>query len=484
LQPFVTPSAALVLLVAYLATHAASRFTLPSSLGYDDAEQVLFAQAWSLGYRFQQPPLVTWLMLALREGLGMAPGLASVTLLRALLLGALHLGLYLAARRWLGDPLRAALASAALATTYTLGYLAHADLLVTTALAATVALGLWLWHRLLERPSLARTLAFGLICGLGLLAKWNFVMLALAFLVVGLLRAETRPLVLSWRTPVIVLVASLIAGPTGLWVLTHHPSFTGLGQEVLVDPAAGRSLLEGLESLVLSALAFPQPMLVLLLLAGWPALRRLPAELVPLAALVAVAFALHLLLIPLAGAVNFPERWMVTIELPLAILLLGAIARDHPRLVVVASTILAVVTGSWLASAGIGLTDAAYCGKCRTRLPVAAFVDGARAAGFDRGTVVVLDMHLGGNLQAAFDGDARVILPTYPLDIWPPAGDGQCLVAWREGRDGTSVIAAAERLGAAFDEGTPTIVRAPILGAEAPLQGMVFRLVDGAGDCR
>ncbi|MFW5680590.1 MAG: hypothetical protein ACOC3D_10015, partial [Pseudomonadota bacterium] len=139
LRPFATPAAALLLLLAYLATHAATRFALPSSLGYDDAEQVLFAQAWSLGYRFQQPPLVTWLMLGLRDVLGIEPGLTAVTLLRSVLLGALYLGLYLAARRWLGDPLRAALASAALATTYTLGYLAHADLLVTTALAASVA---------------------------------------------------------------------------------------------------------------------------------------------------------------------------------------------------------------------------------------------------------------------------------------------------------------------------------------------------------
>ncbi len=480
-RPFATPGRALGLLAVYVVAHAAARlFLMPSSLGYDDAEQVLFAQSWSLGYRFQQPPLVTWLVLGLRDVAGLAPGLVSLTLLRSTLLVALHLGLYLAARHWIGDSRRAALASAALATTYTLGYLAHGDLLVSTALAAAVAFSLWTWGRLLERPTLGRTVAFGVVCGIGLLAKWNFVIVALACLLVGLARPSTRALVLSWRTPLVVAIATLMAGPTALWVLAHHPSFGGLSQEVLVTPAADRTAWEGAVQLALSALAFPQPMLVLVLLAAWPALGRLPERVRPLAWVMAVAFGLHALLIPLAGAVNFPERWMITVEMPLAILVFAAMRPEPARLWIVAATILVVVAGAWSIRTGIGLTDAAYCDRCRTRLPVAAFVDGLREAGFARGTVVVGDMHLGGNLQAALGGTGRVVMPTYPAGIWPAPGDGLCVAAGREG----TVPPSTAALGGDLAARPIQVVRAPILGSTDVEQGMAFRLGPGEGQCR
>ncbi len=484
LRPFTSTAGAAALLFGYLFAHAATRFLLPGSLGYDDAEQVLFAQAWSLGYRFQQPPLVTWLVLALRDVVGLAPGLVAVTLVRTLLLATLYSTLFLAARQWLGDTTRAAVASAAVATTYTLGFLAHADLLVSTALAAAVTTSLWLWGRLLVRPTAANTIAFGIVCGVGLLAKWNFVMLAVAYFVVTLAMPSSRALVLSWRTPAIVAIAGVVAGPTALWVLAHHPSFGGLAGEVLVAPAAERSWLAGVIQLGASAVAFPQPMVVLLALAAWPAFRRLPATVRPLAWLVATTFLLHLLLVPVAGAVNFPERWMIAVELPVAILLMAAIPRDHPRLPVVALTVLAVILGTWTARLAIGLTDADYCGRCRTRLPVAAIVDGVRAAGFEDGTVVSLDMHLGGNLQAALAGTGRVVMPSYPASIWPAPRDGGCLVVWPMGRGGGAALRAAAGLGADVEAGRDGEVLAPILGSTSRLDGIGFRLLPGAGSCR
>lgn len=473
-RPFASVGAAALLLGAYLLLHAATRLWLwPGSLGYDDAEQVLFAQAWSLGYRFQQPPLVTWLVLALSDLVGLAPGLLSITVLRTLLLAALHVTFFLAARHWLGDGVRAALASAALAATYTLGFLAHGDLLVSTSLAVAVATSLWLWGRLLARPTLPNTLAFGVVCGLGLLAKWNFVMLALAYLLVGLALPAYRGLVLSWRTPVVVAVASLIAGPSALWVLAHHPSFIGLGQEVLIEPAARRSALDGLQALVRSALAFPQPVLLLALVALWPALGPLPPRVRPLAWVMVVAFALHLLLIPLAGAVNFPERWMITVLLALPIVLFAAVPPGHPRLAGAALAILLVVVVALGARATIGLTDAAYCGKCRTRLPTEAFVEGLREAGMTPSRYVTSDMHLGGNLQAALGDAGQVVMQGYPESIWPRGAAAPCILLWRHD-------APLPPDGSGRDVGQ---VRAPILGRDDRLQGIAFRRLDDGAAC-
>jgi hypothetical protein len=79
-----TPGLVLTLIGAYLAGHFLLRLALSPTLGMDDAEQILFAQQFALGYRFRQPPLFTWLLLPLVEIFG--PGLLAVSVLRYLLL--------------------------------------------------------------------------------------------------------------------------------------------------------------------------------------------------------------------------------------------------------------------------------------------------------------------------------------------------------------------------------------------------------------
>jgi 4-amino-4-deoxy-L-arabinose transferase-like glycosyltransferase len=484
---FGTPARAAATLALYLAAHAAVRLVLwPDALGYDDAEQVLSAQSWAWSYRYTQPPLVTWLLLALRDVAGLAPGLVAITVLRTAMLAALHVFTYLAARRVVDGPLPAALASASLAGTYTLGYLAHGDLPHSTLLAVAVAASLWLWLRLIEAPTPARTLAFGVVCGLGLLAKWNFVVLALGYLGVGLAAPATRRLVLSWRTPVVVALAGAIAAPSAWWVATHHPSLAALGEGVLVAPAdaAAPGPLAGLGALATSALAFPQPWLVLALLVLWPARRRLSPAGGRLAALIVGVLALHALLVPVAGAVNFPERWMIVPLLPLPLLGLAAVDPGHRAVPALGGVLVALAVAVVLVRATIGLTDAAYCGTCRTRLPAAAFAEAIRDAGFVAGTVVAPDMHLAGNLKRWLPR-ARVVVPRLPAGAWPAPADGQCVVVWRGAGDGEGERAAARRaFGAALADAPTRRVTAPLLGARERRATMSFRLGAGEGSCR
>jgi len=484
---FGTPARAAGTLAVYLAAHAFVRLVLwPEGLGYDDAEQVLSAQRWAWSYRYAQPPLVTWLLLALEDVAGLTPGLAAITVLRTAMLAGLHVFTYLAARRVLDGPLPAALASASLAGTYTLGYLAHGDLPHSTALAVAVAASLWLWLRLVEAATPARTLAFAVACGLGLLAKWNFVVLALGYLVVGLGAPDTRRLVLSWRTPVIVALAGAIAAPSALWVATHHPSLAALGDGILVEPAtaAAPGLLAGLGALATSALAFPQPWLVLALLVLWPARRRLSPAGGRLAALVVTVLALHALLVPVAGAVNFPERWMIVPLLPLPLLGLTAVDPGHRAVPALGGVLVALAVAALVVRATIGLTDAAYCGKCRTRLPAGAFAEAIRDAGFVSGTVVAPDMHLAGNLQRWLP-QARVIVPRLPLEAAPAPGSGQCVVVWRGAGDGAGELAAARRtLGADLADAPTRRVTATLLGSRERRAVMSFRLGAGEASCR
>jgi hypothetical protein len=485
---FGTPARALTTLTLYLAAHAVIRLVLwPPSLGYDDAEQVLSAQHWSWSYRFEQPPLVTWLLLALRDITGLAPGLVTITLLRSATLAALHVFAYLAARRLGATHLAAAAAAGSLAATYTLGYLAHADLPHSTLLAVVVAAALWLWLRMLEQPSWGRTLAFALACGLGLLAKWNFVLLAFAFLVVGLAAPDTRRLVLSWRTPLIAAVMASLAGPTAWTVAGARSDLDAVASGVLAGtPATGIApgWLAGIGDLATSILAFPQPWLPLALLVLWPAFVRPNSAVRRTAALIAVMIGMHAALVPLAGATSFPERWMIVPLLPLPLVLMASVSPVSPRLPRFGGLLVGLALLVVLVRAVIGVTDAAYCGKCRTRMPAEAFAAAIRDAGFTSGTLVAPDMHLAGNLKRVMP-DARVVVPRLPETARPAPGDGVCVVLWRGEDDGARVLAAARRaLGADLSGAATRHVQAPILGGAARFQSLSFRIGEGEGSCR
>jgi hypothetical protein len=87
---------------------------------------------------------------------------------------------------------------------------------------------------------------------------------------------------------------------------------------------------------------------------------------------------------------------------------------------------------------GIHAAGADYCRTaCRDLLPAADLAAGLRKAGFGgNGTVVVRDVHLGGNLRVQLP-KARFMAVGYPPKVWPrPApsltGNGQCLAVWTD----------------------------------------------------
>jgi hypothetical protein len=155
-----------------------------------------------------------------------------------------------------------------------------------------------------------------------------------------------------------------------------------------------------------------------------------------------VALALHWLLVPVARATQFPERLLQPALMILPIYLFTLVERGlatggpPARAVRHYALALAAVAGVALA-ARIGahtVGAAAYCRSvCRDLLPVGEIARQLRDAGFTgNGTVVVRDVHLGGNLRVQFP-QARVMATGYPATTWPRlAGNGQCLAAWTD----------------------------------------------------
>jgi hypothetical protein len=449
-----TPQRVALLIAAYLLTHLGVRLWIGPALGVDDAEQALFGQHWLPTYRMRAPPLFTWALLTLSPVTGY--GVVAISLLRYLLL-AMVLGFtYLTARGLIRDPALAALATFSITAIYVFGYYSHHDLTHTTTLSAFLAASWYVFVRLCETPTLRWYLTLGLCFGLGTLGKWNFAVFAAALPLACLTLPAYRRLVLNWRIIPAVLLAGAIVLPSALFALQMGPA-AGDGMEGVLGGRSGGLpwvLVKGTASLALATLVYPLPFLVFFLIAfgamAWRGL-RMPApaiggvEPIPSAALLAmvmgIAVGLHWLLVPLARATEFQERLLQPALLILPIYLFMLVERglggsEAPiRAVRNLSLTLAAVAGVALfARIGIHAAGADYCRTaCRDLLPAADVAAGLRKAGFSgKGTVVLRDIHLGGNLRLHFP-EARFMATGYPPKVWPaPTGNGQCLAVWTD----------------------------------------------------
>ncbi len=439
------------LLIAYLGLHFVLRLLLSPTLGMDDAEQILFAQQWALGYRFRQPPFFTWLLLPVVNGIG--PSVLAVSIVRYALLAATYGFLYLAALRWIDDRRLAALSVFSFSLIYVFAYYAHHDLTHTTALGALIATSFFVFAKLSQQPKTHLYLLLGMCFGFGMLSKWNFVMLAVGLPLTCLLLPGYRSLVLNWRSLLTIATMALIVTPTALWMFDLGQTTGGVSSDILsgVDrPSGAEAAIQGGTALLVSTLLFPMPfLLIFLALFGATLFRHIRASSMHqtggtdvnfLGWLILVILGLHLLLIPLFGAVNFTERWMHPALMILPIYLFALLSRCQPPrrsisfYLGIIAIFVAVVIGARLYRYAEGADD---CGKCREFAPFAALAADLRAAGFENGTIVADGMHIGGNLKMIFPG-SRVIDPAFPLALWPSRdgfdddGEGMCLLVWQD----------------------------------------------------
>jgi 4-amino-4-deoxy-L-arabinose transferase-like glycosyltransferase len=502
------PAVIVGLIALYLLGHFILRLMLSPTLGIDDAEQILFAQRWDFGYRFRQPPLFTWMLLPVVDLIG--PGVLAISIVRYALLAITFVVYYLTARLCLHDRRLAGLAVLSLATIYVFAYYAHHDLTHTTALGAMIALALYVTARLARNPSWTGHGVAGLVCGLGMLAKWNFAMLAAGLPLACLLDRRLRTLVLSPGLIATIAVMAAVLTPTALWMAAHGQSIEGLSSDILSrDGDASRAALwlEGAVALLRSILLFPEPFLPIFLLlfgrslhaglrAPAPQDRTVPA--LPPAffgRLMLIMLGLHALLIPLFGAVNFTERWLhpALMCLPIYLFALaerGPITKRQIALyLVIIAILVAAAAGARLYRYAEGADD---CGRCREFAPFAELADGLRAAGFAKGTIVADGMHIGGNLRMLF-AESRVIDPAFPRALWPDAEEREaCLLVWQD--DGPASRArrelirnyASTELGLDRTEPTATgRLEALLLGSASRRYALAFELYqENAGGCR
>lgn len=466
----IKPVNVVVLLISYLLLHFLLRLSFGSVLGLDDAEQALFAQQWAWSYRFEQPPLFTWLLYPTFELLGV--NVLALSLWRYFWLGVILLGSYRLLLKWFcwqanseEDRLYAGLATLGLLLIYVIAYFSHHDLTHTTIMTAFIVLGLLQFTRLIENPHWKNYLLLGLVFAGGLLGKWNFIVFCMALIISCLVLSSYRPLLLTGKTLLAIGVTTILVLPTLWFVANLERPYVDIAEAALSNQkvsgfatvlAKGSAKLTGsllvylLPFLLFAGLIFYRP-----LRSGWSALRKpelntlaapKPHQQGPVCSPVSPQFLLVFslsgitllwLLIPLLGAVRFTERWMQPVLFPLPFLVLMLVRLGNPDVRKIRNYLLAVLAFSVLAFVvriGMDKFSADRCGSCRALIPFPELAAQLSEAGFKKGTIIADRFHIGGNMRLSFP-DSRVIDPHYPLAVWPDdQGEGQCLWVWETAR--------------------------------------------------
>lgn len=210
------PGAVALAVAGYFLLCITLRLAVSNSLEIDEAEQAFLSQFLLLGYG-PQPPFYNWLQYGLAQAIGTS--LATMTILKNGLLFLCCLFYGLAARHVLEDRRLSATAMLGVLTLPPVFLLAQRDLSHTVAALFAVSLFLYGFLKTLTRPSLFSYLVTGMAVGIGLIAKYNFVLLPLAAILAVLPEAKLRARILDWRILAAVAVACMITLPHGFWVL-------------------------------------------------------------------------------------------------------------------------------------------------------------------------------------------------------------------------------------------------------------------------
>ncbi|MDO1581606.1 glycosyltransferase family 39 protein [Rhizobium oryzicola] len=252
-------SVVLSLLAAYFLLNFLIRLQAPDSLELDEAEQVVTFQWLAFGYG-SQPPFYNWLQYAVSSVFGMS--IASMAGLKNLMLFGLYALNWFTAKRLMGSGRFAAIATFGTLTIPQIAFEAQRDLTHTVGAAFCAALFAYAFFSTLAKPSLKHYALTGLAIGLGMIAKYNFVVLPASALIAVLWLKEWRSRLFDVRMLATIGLALLVITPHAAWIIANftqasHTTLEKLrGMQSPSMPDTPDLLDNGLISLSVAAIGF------------------------------------------------------------------------------------------------------------------------------------------------------------------------------------------------------------------------------------
>jgi len=459
-----SPNAAFMLLAAYFVVNFLVRMALPDSLERDEAQQILLSQWLAAGYD-TQPPFYNWLQYALIQVTG--PSVFAISFLKNLMLFAAYLAYGLAAKTVLKDRDLATIATLSLLTIPQIAFEAQRDLTHTVAVVFAAALFLYGFFRTLAAPTIASYLLTGIAIGIGMIAKYNFVLLPAAALLAVLFDREWRQRVFDWRLMLTIGASLLIVAPHALWLVDHLGLASERTMEKLAeeDAALASQISEGLLSLVTAIAGFSAVTVIVFAVVFrgslWQALSK-GNRWTALIERMMVLFVLALvLLILFAGAAHIKDRWLTPLLLALPLYLCLKVEAAGLANALQLKRFAPIVTAIMIAVPAILFGRVAAAGLTgdyqKLNVPYDAFARSIADDGIRPAAILTDDTHLAGNLRLHFPG-IPVVSEDYagfaPDVAW--SATSPVLVVWRK-EDGAAADAAPDLLAdaARFGKGRP-----------------------------
>lgn len=509
-------SAIISMVVLYCVIHWAIRVLVAPVYTVEEADQLLLSQSFQLGYEARQPPLMTWLFwLATRAG-GITPTLIFAVKYALMLVGLIFY--YLSARNILIRPGVSAAALAAWGLTFQLGWGMHEDLLGGVGLMAVLSLAFHAITRILTWRRWIDWVYLGVAIGLGLLTHHLFIVFPAAMIIAILTSQFFRDAVSPMRLILMLVIALALYAPYAWWVGTHINSISDAAREYVASWEIDSGWIERAGNATLqlgrALLEFALPLLLFWMMLFWtlwlpiiyPIFPRRntdeePHELAWRKLFVRTAFLgviVYLSSVAL-GVQAYKPHWMMPVLFALPVWLFAHVKRagDFPVAIrgfgAVVMSFIVLVAGGRLIEAS---WEIATCreGGCRPYAPISDWAAALKEAGFTDGTIVGSDLHLAGNLRAAFPR-ARVLDASISPDAFPPRRtNGACLIVWRDTRfnETRNVALMPEDLSTYIendlnsrlrDKGARGAVRRPLRMSDDKAATLYFQLNRGSGQC-
>lgn len=436
-----------VLLAAYFIVNVILRLASPASLELDEGQQLFFAQWLSVGYD-TQPPFYNWVQYWVVQLLG--DSVLAVSLLKNLTLFLSYLLVGLTAQLVIRDRVLAVIATLGLITLPQVGYEAQRDLTHTISVLFAACMFVFFFFRAVQRPSALDYALAGVALGIGILSKYNFVLLPLAAVLALLPDRQLRARLFDPRVLLALLVAALIVAPHALWFLDHLNEATGRTVGKLTAGSDGRGFDQigrGLLSLAGAVLAHILPTLAVFaiafrraLIASWPASNQWTRL---IGRMFAIFLVLLALLVVFGGASDVKDRWLVPLFFLLPIYLCAKIEASGATFQGASRRFGAIVLAIMVLVPLVLFARAPVLGAMgdygKQNVPYGPAIDAVLASGRDRPSIILAsDQQLAGNLRL-HAGDIPVVISGYPRFALPHAFDAThpVLVMWRNRRDGT-----------------------------------------------
>lgn len=173
------------------------------------------------GYQLRNPPLYEWLLFGMQQVFGSGP--LSYLALRYGLIAAIGMLFYVALFRTVTGTRMAAAFSLSLVLFFWFGWEAHHSVSHSLALLAA-SLAFWIAAlAYAERPAAGLALGLGLVIGVGLMAKWTFLLVLLSLGAALALMPATRRIYTDPRSLLVLIGASLPVLPYALWLAKIDP---------------------------------------------------------------------------------------------------------------------------------------------------------------------------------------------------------------------------------------------------------------------